>query len=133
MPATITPYLTFIDAAQAIEFYQHAFGAVEQVRLLDEDGRVSHAELRIFDVPIYLSDEYPEIDVLSPETVGGTPVMLVLNVDDVDTVFKQAIQAGGKETRPLQDGFGGALRTGKLVDPFGHHWMITTERGEINY
>jgi PhnB protein len=133
MPAKITPYLTFRDAAQAIEFYQRAFGAMEQVRLLDEDGKVSHAELLFHGVPVYLSDEYPEIDVLSPETVGGTPVMLVLDVDDVDTVFKQAIQAGGRETRPLQDSFGGSLRTGKLVDPFGHHWMITTERGEINY
>jgi PhnB protein len=133
MAAKITPYLTFRDAEKAIEFYQQAFGAVEHVRLPDDEGKMSHAEIRIQGVPIFLSDEYPGIDVLSPETVGGTPVMLVLDVDDVDAVFNQALSAGAVQTRPLQDSFGGALRTGKLVDPFGHHWMITTQKGEINY
>jgi PhnB protein len=131
--ASITPYLTFRDATKAIEFYKQAFGAVERVRLPDEQGKMSHAEILIFGVPVYLSDEYPEIDVLSPETVGGNPVMLVLNVDNVDEVFHQALAAGAVEHRPLQDSFDGALRTGKLVDPFGYRWMITTEKGEINY
>jgi PhnB protein len=131
MPATITPYLTFRDASQAIEFYRQAFDAVEQGRL-DEDGKVSHAEILIHGVQVYLSDEYPEIDVRSPETLGGSPVMLVLDVEDADSVFNQAIAAGATETRPLQDSFDGALRTGKFVDPFGHHWMVTTQRGEIN-
>jgi PhnB protein len=133
MPATITPYLTFRDTLKAIEFYKEAFGAIEKVRLPDDQGKMSHAEIRIHGVPIFLSDEYPEIDVLSPESVGGTPIMLVLDVDDVDSVFHQALAAGAIQDRPLQDSFEGALRTGKLVDPFGYRWMITTEKGEINY
>jgi PhnB protein len=131
MSASITPYLAFRDAAKAIEFYRKAFDAVEQGRL-NEAGKVSHAEILIHGVRIYLSDEYPEIDVRSPGTIGGSPVMLVLDVDDADSVFNQAIAAGATETRPLEDSFDGALRTGKLVDPFGHRWMVTTQRGEIN-
>jgi PhnB protein len=127
---TITPMLSFKDAASAIEFYKRAFGAVEVTRLTEENGRVGHAELRIGDAALMLSDEYPEIQVLSPETIGGSPVMLLLTVKDVDAVFHQAVAAGAAVDRPLQDTFGGAMRNGKLVDPFGHRWMILTRRAD---
>lgn len=123
---TITAYLCTKDAARAIEFYKRAFGAVERVRIMDEDGkRVSHAEMSIGAAVFFLADEYPD-KVLSPQTIGGSPVLLVLDVPDVDAVFQQAVSAGASIARPLQDAFNGALRNGKLIDPFGHQWMITT-------
>ena len=125
MSTRIVPYLAFEDASQAIEFYRQAFGAVESYRL-EDDGKISHAEIRIGEAVIYLSDRYPEIDVLSPKDLGGSPVMIVLEVEDVDQLFNQAVTAGASVSRPLEDSFEGTLRTGKLVDPFGHRWMILT-------
>jgi PhnB protein len=125
----VTPYLAVKGAAQAIEFYKRAFGAEEVFRLNDGDGRVSHAELRIAGDPIMISDEYPEIGVYSAQSLGGSPVMIVLDVADVDALFNQAVAAGAIVDRPLQDGFDGSLRTGKVNDPFGHRWMILTRKG----
>ncbi len=122
------PYLALDDGAAGIEFYKKAFGAVEEMRLTDDNGRISHAEIRVGGTPIYISDEYPEINVLSPKTIGGSPVMIVLDVPDVDAMFQQAVSAGAQVDRPLQDGFDGSLRTAKLIDPFGHRWMITTHK-----
>jgi PhnB protein len=129
--ATITAMIGVRNAVAAIEFYKHAFDAVEMMRLNEDDGRVSHCELKIGGATLMLADEYPEINHLGPETIGGSPVILLLMVPDVDTVFQRAVSAGATVTRPLQDGFDGALRTAKLTDPFGHHWMIATQRGEI--
>lgn len=129
--ATLTPMIDVKNAIAAIEFYKRAFGAVEVMRLNEDDGRVSHCELRIGGATLMLSDEYPEINHLSPQTIGGSPVILLLTVPDVDVVFERAVAAGATITRPLQDGFDGALRTGKLMDPFGHPWMIVTQRGEV--
>ncbi len=126
---TATPYLCNRDTAGALAFYEKAFGAVETMRLTDDQGRVSHAEIKIGDARIMVSDEHPEINVLSPQTLGGSPVMIVLDVEDVDALFHQAVAAGMTVDRPLQDGFGGALRTAKLIDPYGHRWMILTRRG----
>jgi|WetSurMetagenome_2_1015567.scaffolds.fasta_scaffold359052_1 PhnB protein len=128
--STVIPYLAFQDTSRAIEFYQHAFNAVEVYRLNDPDGKISHAEIRIGDTPIFLSDEYPEIDVLSPKTIGGSPVMIVLEVEHVDAVLQQALAAGAVLVRPLQDGFDGTLRTCKVNDPFGHRWMILTHQAK---
>lgn len=122
-----TPYLAFKDTSAAITFYQQAFGAVEAYRL-EENGSIGHAEIRIGGAVIFLSDEFPEIGVLSAETVGGSPVMIVLEVPDVDALFHQAVQAGARVDRPLQDGFDGTLRTAKLIDPFNHRWMILTHK-----
>ena len=122
----ITPYLCTSNTAQAIEFYKEAFGAVEVFRINDGD-KISHAEIQIGGVPIMLSDEYPDT-VLSPQTIGNSPVMLVLEVPDVDATFKQAVTAGATVDRPLMDTFNGELRNGKLVDPFGHRWMILTRK-----
>ncbi len=126
--AAVTPYLTCQDAARAMVFYMAAFGAVEIYRLPDADGRISHAEIQINGAPIFISDEYPEIDVLAPPTIGGSPVMVVLEVPDVDAMFAQAVAAGAVIDRPLQDGFDGELRTAKLTDPWGHRWMILTRK-----
>jgi PhnB protein len=125
---TVTPYLAVKDADRAIAFYKKAFGASETLRLNDPDGRISHAEIQINHTPIFISDEYPDIDVLSPQTIGGSPVMIVLDVADVDAVFRQAVAAGAVVVSPLLDGFDGALRTAKVNDPFGHRWMILTHK-----
>jgi PhnB protein len=127
-PAVVTPYLCAKGAGQAIEFYKQAFGAAEIVRLIDDSGRVSHAEIQIGGAPIYLADEFPEIDVRSPPTIGGSAVLIVLQVPDADALFGQAVAAGATIERPLADGFGGAHRTGKVIDPFGHHWLIMSIR-----
>lgn len=126
------PYLAVHDGAAGIDFYKRAFGAVEAMRLTEDDGRISHAEIRIGGVPIFISDEYPEITVLSPKSIGGSPVMIVLDVPNVEAVFQQAVTAGATVDRPLQDGFDGALRTAKIIDPFGHRWMILTRRHDPN-
>ncbi len=125
--ASITPYIAVKNAAQAIEFYKQAFGAVETARIL-ANGRISHAEIRINNAPIYISDEWPESEALSPETVGGSPVMIVIETHDADALFQQAVDAGARVSRPLQGGQNGDLRTGKVNDPFGHRWMILTRK-----
>ena len=129
----VTPYLCVKGAARAIEFYARAFGASEEARLIDDSGRVSHAEIRIGGSAVYLADEFPEINVLSPETLGGSPVLITLQVPDVDAMFNQAVAAGATVERPLDDGFDGAMRTGKIIDPFGHHWLILTMKEELSY
>lgn len=128
---TATPYLCVKKAAEALEFYKRAFGAVETWRITDDDGRVAHAEIKIGDALIMISDEFPEINVFSPETIGGSPVMIVLDVQNVDTLFNQAVAAGAKVDRPLADRFDGALRNGKLNDPYGHRWMLSMKIAEI--
>jgi PhnB protein len=128
---TITPYLCARPAAEAIEFYKRAFGAVESYRIPDDEGKISHAEITIGDALIMISDEYPEINVLSPQSIGGSPVMIVVDVPDVDTLFNQAVAVGATVDRPLMDRFDGALRNGKLVDPYGHRWMLSTHTAEI--
>jgi PhnB protein len=124
--SAITPYLCAKDAARAIDFYKQAFGALEISRITDDDGRIGHAELLIGGAKVFISDEYPEIGVLSPETVGGSPVMVVLEVENVDALFNQAVTAGASVDRPVMDRFDGALRNGKLIDPFGHRWMLSS-------
>jgi PhnB protein len=124
----VTPYLAVKDSAAAIDFYQRAFGAVEILRLPDDQGRISHAEIRLGSLPVMISDEYPEIDVFGPQSLGGSAVMIILEVADVDALFARAVAAGAVVVRPLLDGFNGALRTAKVDDPFGHRWMLLTKR-----
>jgi PhnB protein len=130
--ATATPYLCAKGAPQAIDFYKRAFGAIEEVRLIDSAGRISHAEILIGGAPIYLADEHPEINVLSPQTLGGSPVLIVLDVPDVDTLFSQAVAAGATVDRPLADDFDGGMRTGKVIDPFGHSWLLITMKEQLS-
>jgi PhnB protein len=126
--ATATPYLCVTDTAAAIAFYVRAFGAVEVGRLTQRDGRIGHAEIRIGGAPIFVSDEFPEIGVRSPASLGGSPVMIVLDVPDVDALFNRAVAAGATVDRPVADQFDGAQRNGKLNDPFRHRWMILTRK-----
>jgi PhnB protein len=120
-----TPYLSVHNAAQAIAFYQEAFGATEQVRLTDPTGKIAHAEIKIGSAAIMLADEYPDMGFRSAQTLGGTAVSLLLYVQDADAVMNRAIAAGATVVRPVVDQFYGDL-VGTIADPFGHHWMIAT-------
>ena len=126
----VTPYLTVKNAAQAIEVYKKAFGAQELFRMAQPDGRIAHAELRIGDSPIMLSDEAPEMGAHSPQTLGGSPITIYLYVEDVDTVVKRAIDAGAQLTRPVADQFYGD-RNGSVSDPFGHIWWVSTHKEDV--
>lgn len=128
---SVTPYLIIKGAADAIEFYKKAFGATELFRMAQPDGRIGHAEIKIGDSPIMLADEFPEMNYLGPQSLGGTPVSILLYVDDVDTVFPQAISAGGTEQKPLQDQFYGD-RSGTFKDPFGHVWTVATHTEDLS-
>jgi PhnB protein len=128
---TVTPYLIVKGAAQAIEFYKEAFGAVELMRFGDPGGRIGHAEIKIGDSPIMLADEFPEMGVRSPQSIGGSAVCLVLYVEDVDRLFEQAAKAGAKVVRPLKDQFYGD-RSGTVEDPFGHVWTIATHKEDVS-
>ena len=128
---SVTPYLIVNGAARAIEFYKQAFGATETLRMAQPDGRIGHAELKIGDSTIMLADEFPEIDARCPESLGGTPVMIHLYVEDVDAVAQKASSAGAKELRPVQDQFYGD-RSGMFADPFGHKWNISTHKEDLS-
>ena len=127
---TVTPYLAIRGAAKALEFYTRAFGATEVSRLMMPDGRVGHAEIRLGDSRIMLSDEFPEYGARSPATLGGSPVTIHLYVEDVDTVFQQALAAGAVERQPVMDQFYGD-RSGQLQDPFGHLWWVATHKEDV--
>jgi PhnB protein len=128
---TATPYLICNGAAQAIDFYKKAFGAVEIMRMPMPDGKIGHAEIKIGDSYIMLSDESPQIGAYSPQHYGGTPVSVLLYVEKVDAVFNQAIAAGAKAVRPPQDMFYGD-RTSWVTDPFGHSWYIHTHVKDVS-
>lgn len=128
---TATPYLIVRNAARAIEFYKKAFGATELMRMADPSGRIGHAEIRIGDSPIMLADEVPEMGFRSPESLGGSPVSILLYVEDVDAVFSQAVATGAKVQRPVADQFYGD-RTGGVTDPFGHIWYIATHKEDVS-
>lgn len=127
---SVTPYLIIKGASDAIEFYKKAFGATELFRM-EHEGKVGHAELKIGDSPIMLADENPAMGHKSPTTLGGSPVSIMIYVDDVDTIFKQAIANGGEEQKPVQDQFYGD-RSGTLKDPFGHVWHVATHTEDVS-
>lgn len=126
----VTPYLCVRSAAQAIEFYKDAFGAKELSRLAEPNGKIGHAEIAIGEAHIMLADEYPELEVLSPQSIGGSPVTIHLVVDDVDAIVSRAVAAGARIVRPVADQFYGD-RTGRIQDPFGHVWSIATHVGDV--
>jgi PhnB protein len=126
-----TPYLIVSDAAAAIEFYKKAFGATELMRMPKPNGKIGHAEIKIGDSPIMLADEDPEVGARSPRTIGGSPVSILLYVDDVDTTFTKAVNGGAKVQRPVADQFYGD-RTGGVEDPFGHLWYIATHVEDVS-
>lgn len=126
----LSPYLCIDGAAAAIEFYREVFGASERMRMPAPDGKIGHAELLVGDSVIMLSDEFPEMDARSPKTVGGTPVTLILYVEDVDAVFDRALRAGATSLRPVEDQFYGD-RSCQFEDPFGHRWNIATHVEDV--
>jgi PhnB protein len=118
----VYPYLIVRDGARAIEFYREVFGAVELARIADGD-RVGHAELRLGPAVLMLADEYPELGIVGPQTVGGTGTRIHLHVDDVDTLTARAAVAGATILRgPADEGHG--ERQSRLRDPFGHEWLL---------
>jgi PhnB protein len=128
---SVTPYLILRDASAAIEFYKQAFNATEIMRLNGPDGSIAHAEIKIGDSPVMMSNECPEMGFSSPASYGGTPVSLMIYVEDCDRVFAQALAAGATEVKPLQDQFYGD-RSGTLTDPFGHVWTVATHKEEVS-
>lgn len=128
---SVTPYLAISGASAAIEFYKKAFGAKELYRMPMPGNRVGHAEIQVGDSRIMLADESPEMDAYGPKALGGSPVALMIYVENVDTLFNQAIKAGGKMLRPVRDQFYGD-RSGSLEDPFGHKWHLATHIEDVS-
>jgi PhnB protein len=128
---SVTPALVVRGASKAIEFYKKALGAQELVRMPGPDGSIMHAELKIGDSIIFVSDESPMGHAKSPQTLGGCTGSLNVYVPNVDETFKQAISAGGKETMPVADQFWGD-RYGSLTDPFGCVWGIGTHKEDLS-
>jgi PhnB protein len=129
---TITPAIVVKGAATAIDFYKQAFGAEEVSRMDGPDGIVMHAELRIGNSMLMMSDEFPQYGAAGPETIGGSPVTLCLYVDDCDAVFNRAVEAGATVKMPPADQFWGD-RYAKLSDPFGHSWSISTHIKDLTH
>lgn len=126
-----TAYLIIKDAARALDFYKKAFGAIELLRLEQPGDKIGHAEIKIGDSPIMLADEFPDMGFRSPQSLGGTPVSMLLYVEDVDARFAQAVAAGAKVLRPIKDQFYGD-RSGTVEDPFGHVWTIATHKEDLS-
>lgn len=129
-PRAVTPYLTVNGAAKAIEFYKQAFGAVETVRWTGTDERIGHAEITISGTPLMISDEYPEMDVRGPKSLGGSAVGLYLYVEDADATFSRAIGAGATQVQAVEVQPHG-VRSGIVKDPFGHRWFIATRIADV--
>jgi PhnB protein len=126
----VTPYLVVKGAAAAIEYYKRVFGATERMRMDGPGGTVGHAELEIGDSVVMLADEFPDMGFRGPKTIGGTPVSLHAYVENVDEVFKRAVDAGARPVRPVENQFYGD-RLGTLEDPFGHVWSIATHVEDV--
>jgi PhnB protein len=127
----VTPYLVIKGAAAAIDFYKKAFGAVEVMRMPQPDGRVGHAELKFGDSIVMLADEFPEMSVVGPKTLGNTSVALLLYVDDVDKAVERAVSLGATIKKPVADQFYGD-RSGTLEDPFGHKWTLAVHLEDVS-
>lgn len=121
----VTPYLICAGAAEALEFYKKAFGAVELMRMPGPNGKLMHAEMEIGGARVMLADEAPDWGCVGPKALNGSPVTIYLYVNDVDLVVARAAEVGAKVTMPVQDMFWGD-RYGKVEDPFGHQWSVAT-------
>ncbi|MGZ8846962.1 MAG: VOC family protein [Pyrinomonadaceae bacterium] len=128
---SVTPYLIISGAGDAIEFYKKAFGAKELFRFPAPDGKIGHAEIKVGDSPIMLADEYPDMGYKGPQSLGGSPVSLMIYVDDVDVIFNRAVEAGATVKEAVTDKFYGD-RIGSLVDPFGHVWHVSTHKEDVS-
>jgi PhnB protein len=126
---SVTPYLVIDGAADAIRFYERAFGATEMFRMPMGD-KVAHAEIKIGDSHVMLSDEWPDMDLLGPAKRGGATASLMIYLDKVDAAFQRALDAGATQERAVEDQFWGD-RMGTLVDPFGHRWTLATHVEDV--
>ena len=129
--ATITPHIVVRDAAKAVGWYTHVLGAEERLRIAVPDGRLMSVELRFGGSAVMLADEFPEMGIVSPQTLGGTYMALHLLVDDVDLVWQRALDAGAEVFRPLEDSFWGE-RAGQVIDPFGHRWGLAQHLRDVS-
>ncbi len=129
---SLIPYLTCDDSSAAIDFYVAVFDAVEEgPRFVDGSGRVGHAALKVGSATMYLSDEYPEMGVVSPATLGGHTSATVINVPDADATAALAVEHGATIQAEVSEQFHGA-RSGTLIDPWGHRWMVSTQVREVS-
>jgi uncharacterized glyoxalase superfamily protein PhnB len=128
----INPHIVVQGADRAAAFYTEAFGAEEIDRIPTPDGRLMSVRLRIGEATLHLADEFPEMGVLAPPSIGGTPVVLALDVDDPDAVFALAVAAGATVRQPVQDMFRGE-RHGQLEDPFGHRWNVSHHVRDVSH
>ncbi|MFI6477090.1 VOC family protein [Nonomuraea sp. NPDC050663] len=129
-PTGLSPHLFVLGTERAVEFYREAFGAVEVFRNTLPNGVILFVELQVGAGRLLVSEETPELGALAPPTVGGSPVMILLEVDDPDAVARSAIDAGAEVLMPVQEMFWGE-RYGVLRDPFGHRWSVTTAREQL--
>ena len=127
----VTPYLSVNGGAAAIEFYSQVFGAAERMRMPGPGDTIGHAELQLGDSVIMLADEAVDIGFRSPKTLGGSPVIISVYVDDVDAVVERAVQAGATLLRPVEDQFYGD-RSGQFEDPFGHRWSVASHVEDVS-
>ena len=126
----ISPYLCVDGATDAIDFYRQVFDAKERMRMADPAGRVGHAELQFGDSIVMLSDPYPEMNVVDPKKLGGSPVTISVYVNDVDATFKKALDKGATQTRAPENQFYGD-RAGQFTDPWGHKWSVATHVEDV--
>mgnify|MGYP001455417450 CR=1 FL=1 len=127
----VTPYLNVVGAADAIAWYAKVLGATERMRLDGPGGTIAHAEVGLGGSVIMLADEFPEMGNKSPATLGGTPVSLMVYVEDVDATYATALAAGATEVDPVQDKFYGD-RSGMFRDPWGHEWTVSTHVEDVS-
>ena len=126
----VTPYLYIDGASAAIDFYVDVLGAKERMRMPAPGGKVGHAEVQIGESVIMMADEFPDMDVRGPKTIGGTPVLLHVYVEDADDVFARAVKAGAKALQEVENKFYGD-RSGVFEDPWGHHWSVASHVEDV--
>jgi PhnB protein len=128
--ASVTPYLIVDGGVKALDFYKAAFGATEIMRMEQPNGKLGHAEIRIGNSIIMMADEHPQMGYRGPKALGGTPVSILLYVEDVDTVAAKVVKEGARVLRPVENQFYGD-RSGTFEDPFGHVWTVASHVEDI--
>ena len=126
----VIPYLSVDGANAAIAFYQKVLGATERMRMDAPGGKIGHAVLEIGESIVMIADAFPEMGGTTPQALGGTPVTMMVYVDDVDDVFRRALDAGATSDRPVENQFYGD-RAGQFTDPFGHKWFVATHVEDV--